>query len=225
MTTITDQQIYLTKKNISDVVSYIYKRFSLNHKLMKDQAKNGNYKFVFNDKEYGFICNINLDLEYLAQIELKLIRKHCRKHGHYKTGDINLRVLIPEKQHKIKINKKSKLYKKCRAKLLTQNTLNDYIYPDNWKNIYLARVKKLVIINSSGKNNDTRGTKKCDIYYTFRNKIILDNGKISFYDFVVALHMIKSHKFDNWFELFSGIKKFKHSGKKLSITIAFNHGL
>jgi hypothetical protein len=96
--------------------------------------------------------------------------------------------------------------------------------------------KRVILHNVKKINRDKRGTTYLDIISTKLNKNKLrlnfhkeweleDNTLLSFLE---GLYQIKSHKFDNWYELFSGVSSYleeKFYGKNiLHIFIDFDHG-
>lgn len=84
----------------------------------------------------------------------------------------------------------------------------------------------MVLENISGFNHDHRGSDHTRIELPFTDRIRLTpvDGKIKFLDLVQACFDIKSHKFDLWYELFCGIKKFRLEGGDGIATIVFDHG-
>lgn len=78
------------------------------------------------------------------------------------------------------------------------------------------------IQNPYGINKDHRGSDHCELVLPFMNKIKLSSPSLR--EYISALYLLKSHKFDKWYELYIGslIKKTK-SGNRL-VVLKFDHG-
>lgn len=75
----------------------------------------------------------------------------------------------------------------------------------------------ILLINVSGTNYDHRGSDHFQYSLPFSTEYRIYNP--TFKDFVNALYMIKSHKADKWYELYSNcqVQSLKSPGTKLSI--------
>ena len=82
----------------------------------------------------------------------------------------------------------------------------------------------IILRNDRGINHDHRGSDHCWIDLDFYERYEM-KGPITLLDFAKGLYRIKSHKFDNWYEMFCGIETHAYkSGKFLEITVDFDHG-
>ena len=63
--------------------------------------------------------------------------------------------------------------------------------------------KDIYIHNKHGINNDSRGTCICDLNTKFYNCIIIHKGHYTINELAIKLFKLKSHKHENWYELFN----------------------
>lgn len=82
----------------------------------------------------------------------------------------------------------------------------------------------VVIKNNSGFNNDHRGLNHTLIELPFLTKINLGK-KFTLKDLIISNSNLKSHKFDYWYELYTGcnVKKNEKSNT-VSIELKYDHG-
>lgn len=71
--------------------------------------------------------------------------------------------------------------------------------------VMLTGYDLIMIINKCGRNNDHRGSDHCKIYLQMYGKYEI-NLPINLFEFANCLYRIKSHKWDNHYELYCGIK-------------------
>ena len=81
----------------------------------------------------------------------------------------------------------------------------------------------ILIKNDMGFNYDWRGSNGLDVALPFKGKTKL-TGDFNFYDFASAILLLKSHKFDNNYELFYAMKVTTKGKKKLLLEIIGDHG-
>ncbi len=79
----------------------------------------------------------------------------------------------------------------------------------------------LKINNTSGFNDDHRGSDHCELKLPFVDNIVLEDPTL--YDFVSALYKLKSHKFDKWYELYTNCK-VTEIDNGYRIDLEFDHG-
>lgn len=82
----------------------------------------------------------------------------------------------------------------------------------------------IVIKNNSGFNNDHRGLNHTLIKLPFLTKINLGK-KFTLKDLIMSNSNLKSHKFDYWYELYTGCKvKKNEKSNTVSIVLKYDHG-
>jgi hypothetical protein len=79
----------------------------------------------------------------------------------------------------------------------------------------------VTITNPHGVNTDHRGSDHCAIALPFQDQIVLESPTVK--EFVDALYLLKSHKWDKWYELYSGCQ-IKKKGRSFKIDLDFDHG-
>lgn len=85
-------------------------------------------------------------------------------------------------------------------------------------------IKKIILMNTHGINDDERGANTFDIELDFHYKYEL-NVPISLLDFLDGIYRIKSHKLENWYELFCNINTYYDNNEKiLLIDFSFDNG-
>ena len=83
-------------------------------------------------------------------------------------------------------------------------TLNDFIAKNGIHNVILKGFNSIYIHNSFGVNEDHRGSDHCEVKLPQETKVRFRNS-VSLYDFIIGFIRIKSHKFDTWYELLTGV--------------------
>ena len=86
---------------------------------------------------------------------------------------------------------------KCGKWLLPNFTLNDALYLEY----------PIVLYNRRGINYDKRGIRYDDLEFSlFEDSIMINKGYITVRNFIFELFKLKSHKFENWYELVTGVR-------------------
>ena len=82
----------------------------------------------------------------------------------------------------------------------------------------------IILHNNSGFNHDDRGSneKYCKVPLEYKNNIKLI--KPTFGEFLKALYLLKSHKFDDWYELYCYSDVICKKNKTIRIDLHFDHG-
>ncbi|BCS83705.1 hypothetical protein QLL95_gp0418 [Cotonvirus japonicus] len=112
--------------------------------------------------------------------------------------------------------------------------LNEYLTNESPKKLKLEGIVKLTLMNDCGVNEDDRGTQPLDSKLHFWPEYVIYNDKnITFHDLIIASYKIKSHKFENWYEMYcSRLNEFyvlknsdgKKINKEILAVVAFDHG-
>ena len=92
----------------------------------------------------------------------------------------------------------------------------------NFDDTVLTGYNKIVMVNTSGENGDHRGSNHCKINLKYHETFSLE-GPVKLVDFCSAMYRIKSHKWDKWYELFTGART-KVENDILFILVSFDHG-
>lgn len=82
--------------------------------------------------------------------------------------------------------------------------------------------KKIKIINKCGFNDDHRGSNHTLIELPFVSEISLDN-EFTLYDLLVSNTNLKSHKFDNWYEMYC-LASCSEKSDTIIVKLEFDHG-
>jgi len=90
------------------------------------------------------------------------------------------------------------------------------------ENIILKNVRSIMLYNPSGRNNDHRGSDHCKIDLKYYKNYELD-CPVTLKNFFEGLYRMKSHKWDNNYELFGECWPHMH-GEDLHISLKFCHG-
>ena len=94
---------------------------------------------------------------------------------------------------------------------------------DDLNNVVFISKYKLKLINSCGFNDDERGSDHLKIKLDFHSEYVL-NKNFTLYDLAIACYKIKSHKFDNWYEIFLKCSKVNLIKDELVLNLDFEHG-
>lgn len=94
-------------------------------------------------------------------------------------------------------------------------------------NVFLKisdKVNRIVLINLSGGNRDIKGGGCGNIFNVWDFYYETDfTNKTSFLDFAKLIYRMKSNKYDNWYELYSGFESHIEDST-LYIAVSFDHG-
>jgi len=109
------------------------------------------------------------------------------------------------------------------------NEINDFIEKKSTKLLKLNGVTKIILVNNLGKyncvNHDSRGVRKADWKLYTWDKFEIENSKgINFNDLIIACYKIKSHKFENNYELYCDVVSIEIVDTTLQISVSFDHG-
>jgi hypothetical protein len=90
------------------------------------------------------------------------------------------------------------------------------------ENIQIILSKPLIINNTSGFNSDHRGSDHIPLTlpYSFHEHM---DSTITLKELIDVAYLIKSHKFDYWYELFCGVRSIKNNDF-IELNIGFDHG-
>jgi hypothetical protein len=93
----------------------------------------------------------------------------------------------------------------------------------------------IIMKNSMGRNDDFRGSDCCEIELPFSDNITLNNPTLN--QFIQGLYWLKSHKFDKWYEMYTGCNIHDESThlsfddgvtaskqNNIIVELAFDHG-
>jgi hypothetical protein len=189
------------EKKFGEILRYVYNHFELDHDLMLDY-----YEDVNAPMDYDYVTDTK-DLDMYINFW-----SNDKKDEKY--------IYFPQKKFD------NRWYDDYPD--LIKN-INNFIDKKTTKFLKLDKVKKIVLINSRGKyrciNNDSRGVRQADWkLHTWHKYEITNNDGITFADLIIACYKIKSHKFENNYELYCGIEKISLVNGMLSITVNFDHG-
>ena len=108
-------------------------------------------------------------------------------------------------------------FEHCNLELLEQIDKSDL------DKIFLLGYKELSIFNIAGWNDDHRGSNHCKIFLN-QSVNITEHNMITMKQFIDMCYQLKSHKWDQWYELFSGITSCDLVDDTIDIMINFDHG-
>jgi hypothetical protein len=106
----------------------------------------------------------------------------------------------------IKINEKLKKY------LQTLNIRREDIFING----------TIKLKNENGINHDHRGADHCFLRLPFKDEITLNDPTLE--KFVSALYLLKSHKFDKWYELYNKAEITENANGNVVAILSFDHG-
>jgi hypothetical protein len=92
----------------------------------------------------------------------------------------------------------------------------------NLHNIQLIGYKNIHIHNNNGINNDHRGSNHCKIALQYYDDYIISTP-LTAHKLALAYYRIKSHKFDDWYELYCNCNCMAENDT-LNVYLNFDHG-
>ena len=96
--------------------------------------------------------------------------------------------------------------------------------PNIWDTIVIENIKKVIAINSSGVNTDSRSG-SCKVPDTYlRCRMEVSNNRVILKELVELVFRIKGSKSDHWYELYQSITTHLDKEGTLFISVDFDHG-
>ena len=94
----------------------------------------------------------------------------------------------------------------------------------SWNSVIIENVKKVIAINSSGVNTDSRcGSSKVTDNY-LRCRMEVSNNQVTLKELCELVFRIKCSKITHWYELFQSIATHLDAEGTLFISVDFDHG-
>jgi len=92
------------------------------------------------------------------------------------------------------------------------------------KNILLTCFDNLTVINVHGINKDHRGSDHCNVFLPMHDKVNMKKYA-TLYDLAIAYYKLKSHKWDNQYEMFcSAGTRMRIGSADAEVFLTFDHG-
>ncbi|AAV50319.1 hypothetical protein [Acanthamoeba castellanii mimivirus] len=196
------------KFNLSTVIDYIYNQIPLDYAEMNKIYKNICTEL---DDSPEFQSNLTEDDEYV-----------------YKFNEILKKCYDEQEMTKRKIFDPDFL----NYKLI--NELHIYLTKKSPKKLVIKSINSIKLVNNEGVNTDINGTTNVDWKLHFWPEFTIQNSEcLTLHDIIIACYKIKSHKFENWYELycnmFTEFYVFQNSNdkniwKEIFAVIKFDHG-
>lgn len=103
--------------------------------------------------------------------------------------------------------------------------LHNFLSSNTPKKLKIDKFTSIVLSNHKGINTDARGVRYLDWRLHFWEEFSrTKNNGITLHDFIIAAYKVKSHKFENNYECYCGIKFFDTINNTLFIDLNFDHG-
>ena len=196
-----------TKQNLDYLFRYIYYQFILDHDKMKPLYKDVKVPVTYDDEDdYDYDC-------------------FCEDYDHAKYRD-NLRFLSNSKLDDKYIYRFDRgLRDRAYDNSEFINQLHKYLSENSPKKLKLRKITSLSLSNKDGVNDDARGVRFLDWKLHFWSTYdIAKENCISFHDLIIAAYKVKSHKFENNYEMYYAIDNLKFGDEFLSLGLKFDHG-
>lgn len=189
-------------RNLEKLMNYIYEQFPLDHDNMKQLYEHVRVPVNFDDTEYE-------DNEKSNSYYRSALKFTC----HY------------DKDDKYIYSFNNEFDSECYNNDPFIIELHEYLLSKTPQELRIGRVELLYLTNDRGVNEDARGVRSLDWKLHFWNKydVSKDEG-ITLDDLIIACYKIRSHKFENDYELFTGIKKAGYGNGVLYGFCRFEHG-
>lgn len=109
------------------------------------------------------------------------------------------------------------------------NEIHEYLKENTAKDLIISGVIGLKLVNTSGINTDSRGIREVDWKLSFWEKYkIYKETDVTLHDLIIAAYKIRSHKFEDWYEMFCELGNIKiketDNGKMITMFAKFDHG-
>lgn len=171
-------------ENLNDVLFYIYEQCQLNHDAMK--------------KLYS---HINVPITYDHHSIIDSLQCHELKHE-YGLKFVN----HEDEDDKYLYQIHERTFQDSFTNRPIAIELHKYLMKKSPQNLKIDKYKWLMLENSCGMNHDIQGVRFLDWKLHFWSKYIStnDNG-ITLHDLIIAAFKIKSHKFENVYDVYDGV--------------------
>ncbi len=195
---ITEAQI---KKNLDKLIRYIYNQLPLNHDQMKKYYKNVKVPVSFDDHDKSN----DYDTDYYRS-EVKFVNCKDKDNKYSYEFDNELCMSYYDDSPFIK-------------------TIHKYLTKRTPKKLKIGDFTSLHMFNECGINKDARGVRYLDWRLYFWPEYDIDKESvITLHDLIIAVYKIRSHKFENNYEMYCGIKYLNVDNDILCIGVDYDHG-
>ena len=187
------------RENLDDILSYIYHQISLDHNKMINIYKHLDVPITFDDS------NDSPNNDYYRS---KLTFENYKEEDdiYYYNIDDDLDICYYENKSMI-------------------IELHNFLTEFSPKKLRIGNYTTMLLKNEQGINKDARGVRYLDWrLYFWKEYEIEKESNITFHDLIIAAHKIRSHKFENNYELYCGIESWGGTDNFLMATIKFDHG-
>ena len=189
----------LSKEDLKELIRYIYLQFPLDHDKMKELYDDVKVPISFDDTEKD-------DDDYRSK--LTFISNDNPDYAYIYQFDPDLSQSYFGDCYFIK-----KLHK--------------YLIKKSPRKLKLGNLDQLSVhnVHPRGINDDARGVRYMDwrLYFWRKYGIEKING-ITLHDLIIAVYKVRSHKFENNYELYTGIENFSFDDDTLYLSLNFDHG-
>lgn len=188
------------KENLDLLLRYIYHSFRLDHDKMKPLYENVKVPVTYDfNEEY--------DNDYYLNSKLKL--HNCSK------VDGKYYYIFDEDDYDKEYYENSPFIEQ----------LQEYLLKKSPKKLKIGDLINLRVNNIVKPNKDIRGCRYLDWRLHFWDTYEKENLKgITLHDFIIGAFKIKSHKFDNNYEMYLYVTNYYINENSIHINIDFDHG-
>lgn len=159
------------------------------------------------------LCDLIYYIYNITELKYVYITRYTINPDNSKIKNINFHYNEERNQYTKTKNYKGPIY----YKLHYYHSMIDHtkiMFPEKYK---------VVLYNSSGFNDDVRGSDLTDIKLDYCAIYVLPNN--TYKSLCDGLYRIKSHKFDKWYELYIRARiKIDDTANTINISVAFDHG-
>jgi hypothetical protein len=218
-------------EDITNLIYFIYSVFPLDHEKMKELYSHIKVPFTFDDDTFGNDEFYNKDRE----------KNECNTYGeslwdYYRTTIQFFPFPIKDGEYVYSFNKETysnppafasedptpiKFIEDIFTFLETHNSTKKVVF------VFRRKAKTLVAKNAnpSDLNTDARGVREMDwkLFFWKQYEKECENKTITLHDLIVASYKVKSHKFDNGYEMFCGAD-LKIKDNAMYVDYEFDHG-
>lgn len=196
-------------RNMGALFSYFYEHIPLDHDAMSELYADRECPISFDDTK-----NENWEINdfYRDHLEFMFHPEEDDKYI-YAIKDVN-GPFEPNHQY----------FKMTKTKAFIVE-VHDYLLKNSPEKLILKGVTSVDLFNEAGINTDSRGVRAMDwkLYFWSMFDIERKTG-IRLHDLIICAYKIRSHKFENWYELFGDIQSVSLEDGELSLIVNYDHG-
>jgi hypothetical protein len=206
------------EKTMSMLLEFIYNTMLVDYVIdLETNKKHKNYDI--GDIEYPIVYDERAYYKNNVRKKTRVPEEGFEYHFIFRDDDTDLKYVYNRCKEVIESDDDQDIYDDCIVPIFNAIKKNPN---SKMKHIQFRINKNITFYNKTGVNDDIRGSNNMELLLKFCSSYDLDRV-FTMHDLCSALHHLKSHKLDNYHELYSNID-IEYIGNTYHASLRFEHG-